>query len=396
MIAKEINNKLIAARTKLILDKPFLGVLVLRLPMVEADPKWCQTVATDARCFYYNPHYVAALSSEQTQFVLAHEALHCGLSHFARRQHRQKQRWDLACDYAINPLLLQDGLSPPPGVLIFDEHEGMTAEEIYPLIDENNDDKPMDKHVYDEQQNSQPNQVALPSTQQSDPNNTGGQQIQKTQPPPLSETEKQTLAVQWQQRLVGAAQQAFQAGKLQGAMARIVDHFLQPQLPWQALLASYLSMTAKDDYTYMRPSRREGNAIYPSLRSGQINIVIVLDISGSISNAEIKAFLSEINALKGQLRATIALFACDDKLTEDSPWFYEPWEDFSAPKQFKGGGGTDFRPAFDYLNKLGQTPELLIYFTDAQGVFPQEPNHYPVIWLVKGKSKVPWGKVVYL
>ena len=54
---------------------------------------------------------------EQTQFMLAHEALHCALSHFARRQHRVQHRWDLACDYAINPLLLDDGLKPPPNSL---------------------------------------------------------------------------------------------------------------------------------------------------------------------------------------------------------------------------------------------------------------------------------------
>jgi predicted metal-dependent peptidase len=62
--------------------------------------------------------------------VLAHEALHCALSHFARRQHRVKQRWDVACDFAINPLLVKDGLKPPPGALVLDVYEGMTAEEI--------------------------------------------------------------------------------------------------------------------------------------------------------------------------------------------------------------------------------------------------------------------------
>ena len=81
-------TKLAAARTRLILDKPFLGALVLRLPMVEADPQWCRTTATDARTFYYNREYIEQLTLEETQFMLAHEALHCGLSHFARRQHR--------------------------------------------------------------------------------------------------------------------------------------------------------------------------------------------------------------------------------------------------------------------------------------------------------------------
>jgi hypothetical protein len=116
-MSDDIETKLAAARTRLILDKPFLGALVLRLPMVAADPRWCKTTATDARKFFYNPQFIGQLSSEETQFILAHEALHCALSHFARRQHRVKRLWDVACDYAINPLLIKDGLKAPPGSL---------------------------------------------------------------------------------------------------------------------------------------------------------------------------------------------------------------------------------------------------------------------------------------
>ena len=72
---KEIETKLARARTKLIMDKPFLGALVLRLPMLAAEPKWCPTTATDARHFYYNVDYIGVLSVDQVQFVLAHEAL---------------------------------------------------------------------------------------------------------------------------------------------------------------------------------------------------------------------------------------------------------------------------------------------------------------------------------
>ena len=136
-----IETKLAAARTRLILDKPFLGALVLRLPMHAAQPDWCPTTATDARAFYYNPEYIASLTLEQTQFMLAHEALHCALSHFARRQHRVVHKWDLACDYAVNPLLIDDGLKPPPNALIMPMYKGMTAEEIYPLIDDNDESR---------------------------------------------------------------------------------------------------------------------------------------------------------------------------------------------------------------------------------------------------------------
>ena len=76
--------------------------------MVRAAPDWCATIATDARAVYYNADYIAGLNLEQTQFVLAHEALHCALAHFARRQHRVQRRWDLACDLAVNPLLAHD------------------------------------------------------------------------------------------------------------------------------------------------------------------------------------------------------------------------------------------------------------------------------------------------
>jgi predicted metal-dependent peptidase len=51
--------------------------------------------------------------SYQIKFVLIHEALHCALTHFARRGNRTKHKWDLACDFAINPLLVKEGFHPP-------------------------------------------------------------------------------------------------------------------------------------------------------------------------------------------------------------------------------------------------------------------------------------------
>ena len=141
-----IEDKIAAARTRLILDKPFLGALVLRLELRNASPTWCPTTGTDARHFYYNPEYVTSLKGAELQFVLAHEALHCALSHFVRRQHRIKHRWDLACDYAINPILLDEGLTPPPGVMVLEEYRDMSAEEIYPLISDNDLSETMDQH----------------------------------------------------------------------------------------------------------------------------------------------------------------------------------------------------------------------------------------------------------
>ncbi len=416
MGSEDIETKLAAARTRLILDKPFLGALALRLPMVAADPKWCQTTATDARSFYYNPDYIAALSLEQTQFVLAHEALHCALSHFHRRQHRVRLRWDVACDFAVNPLLVRDGLKPPPGALVLDSFEGMTAEEIYPCIDDNNTDQPMDRHIYDGEdvdptssgrqqgdeereggQGQQPRDGGAPG---GAPEDAGQPQTDSpsgaAQPQPLTAGERETLAAQWQQRLAGAAQQAQQAGKLGGLLARMVGDLLQPKLPWRMLLARFMNQVARDDYSYMRPSRREGSMILPSLRSAQADIVVALDTSGSVSREELADFLAEIDALKGQLRARVTLLACDSKLAEGGPWRFEPWEEFKLPGEFPGGGGTDFGPVFDWVESEGRQPDMLLYFTDAEGDFPAAEPPYPVIWLVKGKAPVPWGQRIQL
>jgi predicted metal-dependent peptidase len=146
----------------------------------------------------------------------------------------------------------------------------------------------------------------------------------------------------------------------------------------------------------MRPSRREGAAIFPSLRSAQLEIVVALDTSGSISEEEIAQYLSGINALKGQLRARITLLACNAKLAAQGPWIYEPLEDFKLPQELTGGSGTSFKPVFEYVAREMQQPDLLVYFTDADGEFPEQMPVFPVIWLVKGKHKVPWGQRIQL
>jgi predicted metal-dependent peptidase len=107
-------------------------------------------------------------------------------------------------------------------------------------------------------------------------------------------------------------------------------------------------------------------------------------------------FVSEIDAIKSQVRARISLVACDSALSEGCPWKYEPWEEFSLPTQFKGGGGTSFRPVFEWAEQQDRLPDLLVYFTDAQGEFPQQEPPFPVIWLIKGKAKVPWGTRIQL
>lgn len=406
-------DRLAAARARLILDRPFLGALVLRLPLVAAGP-WCRTTASDARCLYYNPRWIEALAPGQVQFVLAHEALHCALGHFARRGHRVKQRWDLACDLAVNPLLAAEGLTPPAEALVLDLYAGMAAEEIYPCLEDNPESETLDDHVWDGEEGGQggsaetqgegggsgrETDAAAGGATPSAPGIGGEGETDETgaaPPPPLGAREREQLQQQWQRHLAAAAQRAREAGKLAGALARLVETTLAPQVSWRSLLAQYLMQTAREDYGYQRPSRREGELILPSLRSRSGELVVALDVSGSLGDDDIGGFLAELDALKGSHSVAITLLACDAQLAADGPWRFEPWDPLRLPRRFPGGGGTDFRPVFAWVADRGLHPDALIYFTDAEGEFPPAPPPYPVLFLVKGKAPVPWGRRLQL
>jgi len=400
-----IEKRLVKARTQLMLDKPFLGNLVLRLPL-KAAGSWCKTSATDAKCFYYNPEFIERLDTHQIKFVLIHEALHCALTHFARRGNRKKHTWDLACDFAINPLLIKEGFHPPLDVPIFRQYEGMIAEEIYPMIDDNLDQEPMDQHLYDDQNNEDSKDsdggMREDNLTQQDKNQSGESKNNQStsslaqRPQSLNPDEIEKLATQWQKNLASSAQLAQEAGKLDGEFAKLIDFFLQPRVSWQSLLSTFMSRLARDDFSYSRPSRRPGNAILPTLRSHQIDIAVAIDTSGSISQQEIDEFVSEINAIKSTIRSSITLIACDDKIFPSSPWRYESWEEINFPASLGGGKGTNFRPVFELLNSLDNPCDVLIYFTDAKGLFPEKIPNYPVLWLVKGKESVPWGDRIQL
>ncbi len=406
-----ILTKLSAARTRLIMERPFLGALVMHLPLKEAG-EWCATTATDAQALYFNPNFVAGLSLAQTQFVLAHEAMHCAMGHIHRRQHRVKKRWDVACDHAVNLMLIEEGLKPPlHGILANQDYMTLSAEEIYPLIPEDTPEESFDQHLFDDSQDQGASPDANERQDNPDGSESGGQgkegQSEARQqhgggsqaankPDELSPSEREELGEQWKNRLAAAAQAARQAGKLSLSMQRWVDGLLAPSLPWRALLARYFAVNQRDDYSWRRPSRREGDALLPRLSSEGLDVIAAIDTSGSISDDELREFVSELDALKGQVRARVTLVACDNKLSGQSPWEFEPWDTMSLPRDVEGGGGTDFRPVFDWVEHENRSPNMLVYFTDAEGDFPRIAPNYPVVWLVKGKGSVPWGERVQL
>ena len=402
--------KLAAARARLIIERPFIGALVMHLPLVEADGDWCASVATDARAVYFNPQYIDALSLAEAQFVLAHEAMHCALGHLARRSHRTIKRWDVACDHAVNRLLADEGMTAPQDALLDARFRGLSAEEIYPLLPEDPPHRTLDRHLgtgsgsaegrgrpVGNRSGDAPPRAAF--TTSSDAWDDAGDEHREhpgSEPPAVSPVKAEALAQEWQARMAAAAQQARLAGRLAPGWLRLVDKLMQPQLPWRALLARYVMSAARDDYSFQRPSRRDGNAILPRLASADADVCVAIDTSGSVTQAELAEFVTEIDALKSQLRARVTLLACDERLDARSPWRFGAWEPVLLPDEIKGGGGTSFLPVFEWIAAEHYRPDVLVYFTDAEGEFPARAPEYPVVWLVKGNGRVPWGERVQL
>lgn len=414
----QIGTKLAAARTRLILERPFIGSLVMHLRLTAAAADRCPTAATDARSLYFNPEYIARLSLAETQFVLAHEALHCALAHFARRSHRIRKRWDVACDHAVNLILVQEGMRPPAGALANPAFLGLTAEEIYPLIPPDTAEVPLDGHLFDQLSQHggsglEPPEGTSARDEREDLDATNaaeeswddagdvsrGREMEQSalaQEGHFDPGEADALAQRWQSRLASAAQMALRAGRLSDSLARSLEHLIQPRLSWRTLLARFLMSVARDDYSFQRSSRRDGDALLPRLASGEVKMVVALDTSGSIGDEEMREFAAEVGALKGQVRADLVLHACDDKLCPEGPWYFAPWDALSLPKTLQGGGGTRFTPVFEWIEREQMRPDLLVYFTDAQGEFPTAAPPYPVVWLVKGRAQVPWGERIQL
>ena len=385
--------KLAAARTRLVLDRPFLGALILYLPL-DARGR-CRSLATDGRTLYFNPAYVLSLAFSETQFMLAHEALHCALGHFARRGARLRAHWDMACDYAVNGLLIDDGMKAPPEAAWSPVFRGLSAEEIYPLLPQAEPGATLDEHWFGAVQGGdfERRSADRPEVEEAflDAHRDGLDAVGFQLP---TASEALALAQTWRSRLAASGIEAARAGRLAGHWGAVVDAALEPRLPWRALLQRFLMRVARDDYSFARRSRRDGEALLPGMESGEANLVIAIDTSGSIPRDALEDFLEEVDALKGQIRASIALLLCDAALAAGTPLRFFPWERIALPDGPSGGGGTRFTPVFEWVESEPVRPDALLYFTDAEGEFPDRAPDYPVLWLVTGNAPVPFGERV--
>ena len=402
-------EKLAAARARLVLERPFIGTLLLHLPMVPGGGR-CRTLQTDARRILYDSRYVLALRHGELLFVLSRAALYCAFGYFARRGHRIRHRWNLACELSINGILAAEGLELPPGTLVLDAYCGLVAEEIYPMLD----DSPLRSGeassgeagagVGGGDEDEDGDTAALGPDGHGNfqsPEDRYGEVLEIFREPGIGSTATgsaapdgtaASLARAWRQRTASALLQTGSSGQLSGLLERQVESSLEGRVDWRALLARFLTDSARENYRWTRPSTRRGPpGIFPGLRSDAVNMAVSLDVSGSIGDRQLDEVVTEVGAIKDQIRARVTLYACDAALVDDYPVVYEPWEPLASATRIRGGGSTDFRPVFDHLDRQDTRPDVLVWFTDGLGRMPAVEPCYPVIWLIKGGARVPWG-----
>lgn len=395
-----------AAKTRLVLAKDassvFFATLALRL---DFRPDWTiDTAATDGRRLLYNPDFVLGLSESELLGLLAHEVLHCTGKHFARRAGRDPEDWNIACDLAINPLLIESGFSLPAGGLMpggphYEQlAPGSAAEEYFAALqaakqpdpdgDENGDGSPADGQGDPSGDSTggddaQPGESSGGSSGPADPGGCGGV-IDPTDEADGSDgdpAEMQQLDAEWSINIAAAQQAAQRRGTLSAGLARLCGDALAPVVDWKAALREFIARPAKRDYNWKRPNRRHiHRGLYlPSLHSLEIgHIVAAIDTSGSIDEATLTRFASELADIATQGAARITILYHDSEVVK-----VEEWTPDDGPLTLTpcGGGGTDHRPVFDWIEaNSDEPPAVFVGLTDLASCFPTAAPDFPVLW----------------
>lgn len=402
MIATE---KITRAKIRLQRDNPFFAYLVLHLKPIE---KQIETMGVDVNSnLYYGNKFVDGLNEEQLKGCLTHEVLHIAFNHLIRNGKRDNKIFNVASDIVINNLLVNNGFQLPATPLTPNNNQLELKELKITLKDI---DKKSAEKIYDE---------IYPKLKNKCSGNDSGYTIVITDSDgnkkelkgfdehnltnindtKLTPQQQKDLKDKWNKILVEAVTYAKNIGKLPAGMERLVEELVESKVNWKHLLYRYITNTIPIDFTYNYPSKKSiSSGFYmPSIKKEEIEIAVMVDTSGSISNQELTEFTSEIiNIAKSFSNIKIRLITCDVDVNND---YVVANGDIANIQSLKmvGGGGTELKNGFKYIEKNYPTTKLFIVFTDAET--DMNFNTYlRTIWLVKNNREVeiPFGDLIKL
>lgn len=365
----EVEDMLIKARVDMLVDAPFFGNLATRLVLKDAT-KWCPTLATDGKYFYYNKHFVAAMNEKERVFGFGHEILHCVYDHFDvnRRGDRNPMLWNIANDYVINADLIDANIGEQIRLvdICFDwKYRGKVSEEIYDELFKEMEEQGRIQYVdtfdvhLDREDGDDEGADGMDKPGEGNNDGTDG-------PIKYTDEEKEQIKQEFQNATMQSAKAAG-AGNLPGGVRKMLDKLLNPQLDWRQLLAMQIQSVIRSDYNWMTPSRKGADEGYylPGMdRETTIDIALALDMSGSIYDDMALDFLSEVKGIMDQYTDFRIHLFCFDTAVHNPQTFDQSNMDEFMNYELAGGGGTDFDCCFDYMKEQGIQPKKFVMFTD--------------------------------
>ena len=397
MADAQIIDKLTTARVGLLLKAPFFGNMATRMRLIDASD-WCPTAATNGRDFYYNIDFIKKLSVKKIEFLFGHEIMHCVFDHFGRVGSRDRQLSNIAQDYAVNQILVDERIGDKiteVKICYDSKYRGMAWEEIYDELYEKAEKISMpdllkqlgdllDEHIKEE----------APGEGEGDQEGKG-----KGGRPSMSKEEAQKIRDEIKEAMIQSAAAAG-AGKTPAGIMRMIKDMTEPKMDWRTLVRQEIQSIVRNDYSFTRPNRKSmhSGAILPGMKEATtIDVGIAIDMSGSIGTEDASTFLGEVKGIMDQYEDFKINLWCFDtsvynhqEISQDNAhdlMDYEP----------QGGGGTDFDVNFEFMKEQGFVPKKFIMFTDGYpcGSWGDE-DYCDTIFIVKGNKEAesPFGQTV--
>lgn len=404
------------------LDEPLVikdadGKEVLRVDKINLTD--VPTACTDGESIWYNPRFVGKCTKQALCFLILHEAMHNVLAHHVRRDGREPQKWNVGIDGAINQILLGEFFGATSrGATLADKFKGTALDGG---VDR---EQLVKKYGCDEAKVTDASgEVIYSNIKQTPPPPKGSNALGDLIGHALSEAlqgarcKKRGKSAQEEtndqvSKMLQVIQNTRDVGKIPGALLRQVEELVEPQVDYAAVLRQFLSKDVVGDYGFARPSRRQEAMPDWAILAGAGRVpgsgtfVVAFDTSGSIygSKALIDEMMAEVYGIQRDTDSELVLIYCDMSIPIDpetgdpAVHFFNSGETVRDVVDHRikpvGGGGTSFKPPFEYLEEQGIVPDAFIYFTDLYGDFPAHAPNYPVIWITFEDGKAPFGKTI--
>jgi predicted metal-dependent peptidase len=393
-------QKIEKAKAKLMLDHPYFGTLASALKLEKNNE--LLTFSSDGKRMSYNSEYVDKLELSEVEFIMANGAMHAVLKHQHRLSGRTNWLWQTATDYVVNGMLVKNGLQAPVYANYESKFDGMYAEEVYEMLraEMNSDEEYASREQQVEQIEEVDDVHAENLTMQkelAESNDTNHTEYDSSDKKEESNTtpDIESLGEEMKEHFEQIFQKLNRQGNLPQDLNIVVPEYFSHKVGWKELLYGYIASYAKSTYSFVPPNMKYlYRGIYlPSLSSDLLRIVIAIDTSGSVDETLLGEFLGEINSImQSYPNYEIDVITADAKVQSHKVFF--PGENLDY--EVSGGGGTDFRPVFKYIDSYIDYPTLLLYFTDGMGTFPENEASYDVMWIMPKEKVVPFGEVMIL